>query len=108
MSELNVSEADDGRTVAGRVGQLVDIRLPENATAGYRWAIEQQDKDRLELVAEKTDYPEGALGSEGTAIFTFRLRAAGSATLALRYGRSWEGAESALKHYRLTIEISEN
>jgi inhibitor of cysteine peptidase len=108
MSELNVSEADDGRKVAGRIGQSIEIRLPENATAGYRWAIERQDTDRLELVSEKAEYPEGALGSDGVACFTFRLRAAGSVTLALRYGRSWEGAESALKHYRLTIEITEN
>ena len=108
MSELSMSEADDGRTVAGRVGQLIDIRLPENATAGYRWAIERQDKDRLELVAEKAEYPDGTLGSEGVACFTFRLRAAGSAALAMRYGRSWEGADSALKHYRLTVEITDD
>jgi inhibitor of cysteine peptidase len=105
MSVLSFSEPDDGRTVVGRIGELIDIRLPENATAGYRWTIERQDSDKLELVADKADYPERPLGSGGTASFIFRLRAAGSTTLALRYGRSWEGDDSVLKRYRLTVEI---
>jgi len=108
MSVLSLSEPDDGRTVAGRIGELVEIRLPENATTGYRWRIEQQDSDKLELITDKADYPERRLGSGGTASFLFRLRAAGSATLALRYWRSWEGDDSVLKRYRLTVDITGN
>ena len=37
---LSLVEKDSGRTIDIRSGETVQITLPENATTGYRWAID--------------------------------------------------------------------
>jgi predicted secreted protein len=36
---LVLSQTDNDRTVSVRVGDMVRISLPENASTGYRWTI---------------------------------------------------------------------
>ena len=36
----SLTDADNERTVDLRVGESVRLTLPENATTGYRWAID--------------------------------------------------------------------
>jgi len=40
-----LTEVDDGRTIAAKVGDTIELVLPENATTGYRWASIQQATD---------------------------------------------------------------
>ena len=96
--------ADNGRTVAARVGDVLDVQLPENATAGFRWRPAPAPAREGVLAAESAgaSYRAGATGSGGVAAFRIRVAAPGTATLRLRLGRSWEGA--AIQEFAVTVE----
>src|SRR5262249_55525939 len=74
---LQLSEADNDRTVDVHVGDTIRLTLPENATTGYRWAIDRRD-DVVEVVSEEPRYPSNAIGSGGEAVFTVRAKKYGS------------------------------
>ncbi|MFO1158722.1 MAG: protease inhibitor I42 family protein [Reyranellaceae bacterium] len=101
-----IRDQDNDRRVLLHVGEPIEIRLAENASTGYRWALESHDAGLLEPVEVTASYPGAAVGSGGEAIFRFRAVAAGSTTLALKYWRHWEGAGSAIRHFSVTFDIA--
>jgi len=101
-----LSDQDNGRRIALHVGDPIEIDLAENATTGYRWAVDSHDTHLLELVESTASYPGAAVGSGGHAIFRFRPIAAGSTVLALKYWRHWEGADSAIRRFSVTLDIA--
>src|SRR5664279_4227950 len=60
---LSLVEKDSGRTIDIRSGETVEITLPENATTGYRWAIDHCDEEIIEALATEPHYPAKAVGS---------------------------------------------
>jgi len=84
------------------VGYRLEIRLAENATAGYRWTLDSYDAGQLELTEATASYPNAAVGSGGEAIFRFRVVGVGSSTLRLRYWRHWEGEGSIIQRFSVT------
>ncbi len=98
-----LTEADDGRTVDVRVGETVEVTLPENATAGYRWAIDRLDPGIVEVKQSKPDYPSDQVGSAGRAPFVFKAAKAGSGEVLLKYWRHFEGDSSITQRFRLRL-----
>ena len=68
---LTLAESDADKTVDLPAGKTVEIRLPENATTGYRWTIETPDKSVCELVADERHGPEKAIPAR---LFKLTLR----------------------------------
>ena len=99
-----LTEADNGRTVSARVGDVLDVQLPENATAGFRWTPDPAEGGVLVAEATGASYPAGSTGSGGIAVFHFRVLASGTATLRLRLGRSWQA--TATEEFTVTVEAS--
>src|SRR5262249_26473393 len=56
---LQLSETDNDRTVDVHVGDTIRLTFPENATTGYRWALDRHD-DVVDVVAEEPRYPGNA------------------------------------------------
>ncbi len=91
MSQILVSHRDEGRTVQARCGDQIVVRLPENPTTGFQWAVVDVAESALTL--ENSDYepaPAGGLGGGGVAVHCFRARAAGSGRLRLVLRQEWE------------------
>jgi len=99
----SLTEKDDGGRVSANVDEIIEIHLAENATTGYRWTPESFDKAVFELIETTADYPHGAVGSGGQAIFRFRVIGPGSGALALRNWRQWEGDASVVKRFAVTV-----
>ncbi|WP_046316382.1 protease inhibitor I42 family protein [Mycobacterium sp. UM_Kg1] len=99
---LRLTERDDGRRIQLRVGDTIELRLPENAPAGYRWGVDSLDERLLELTETSGDYP-AATGSAGVACFHLRVRAPGESVLRLTYRRSWEGDTGVLSRFAVTV-----
>lgn len=102
----SLSPDDNGKSVDLRVGETLTVRLPENASTGYRWAPDQVDEDLLDLAAADPDYPSAAVGSGGEVTFTVRAKRAGTADLAFKNWRHWEGDPSVVERFRVRIEVS--
>jgi predicted secreted protein len=103
---ITVTEHNDGGQVRAQVGDTIEIHLAENATTGYRWEPDSLDPHLFELEEATGNYRSGAVGSGGDAQFWFKVRAAGSATLRLKYWRRWEGEGGVLKRFAVKIDAS--
>ena len=99
----SLTEADDGRSVDLRVGETVGVTLPENATTGYRWAIDRIDPGIVEANEAKPRYPSDQTGSAGRVTFAFKATKAGSGEVVLKYWRHFEGDASVTKRFRIRL-----
>ena len=108
MSSHLVTQADDGKTIEVRQGDLVTLRLPENPTTGYRWSLDEHDALALEP-AEKPKFEPAspAIGAGGIRTFTFLAKTVGESSLALSLRRSWERPTSGQKTFSVKIRIRE-
>jgi len=102
---LTIGESDNGRTLDIGKGESVRINLPENATTGYRWAIDRYDESLIEVIANDTAYPASAPGSAGQVAFTFRGKNVGSGEITLKYWRHWEGDSSITARFQVRLNV---
>ena len=105
MTMLLLTQRDTDRTVEIHLGDSVQICLPENATTGFRWAIDRYDEEYLEVVATESHYPENALGSGGVVSFVFRGKKVGTGEIVLKNWRHWEGDSSVTNRFGLRLRI---
>ena len=84
---------------------ILQITLPENATTGYRWAIDSYDEDLVKALANQPRYPAQAIGSGGEVAFTFEAKKIGSGEIVLKHFRHWEGDASINKRFRVVIRV---
>jgi inhibitor of cysteine peptidase len=96
MAAITLTRADDRRTVELRTGEVVTVRLEENPTTGYQWALEPAGDEVLSLEgSEHVRTPGSAVGGGGERVFTLRAKKVGSAILRARLRRAWEPAVTA-------------
>lgn len=102
---LMISESDNGRTVDVRVGESVRINLPENATTGYRWAIDRYDEEFIGALATEPRYTANAIGSGGQVAFIFQSKKVGTGEIVLKHWRHWEGDSSVTNRFRIRLNV---
>jgi inhibitor of cysteine peptidase len=103
-----------GRDAAGSlvrvpVGTLLDVRVPENPTTGYRWAVvgEDGEEEAVLPLAEDSYEGGGAVGSSGTRLLRFRASRPGRASLHLVHRRPWEGDVSDADRFDLDVLVEQ-
>lgn len=103
-SEVQLTAADNGKTIEPETGQALSITLDANPTTGYTWAvIEPSDEQVLRQVGEIEFEPESELiGAGGVQIIKFEVVNAGTTTLKLVYHRPWESVEP-LDTFSITV-----
>ena len=102
---LSLSENEDGRTAQVRVGETIEVTLPENASTGYSWTVDRLDADIVQQHSAESRNPAKAIGAPGTILFTFEAVKAGTGEIALKYWRSWEGDASVSKRFRIRLSV---
>jgi inhibitor of cysteine peptidase len=102
---LSIVATDNGRTFQVPVGGLVRILLPENASTGYRWAIDQYSKETIEPVSTQSRYNADVVGSGGEVEFIFKALKIGTAKLTLKQWRHWEGDSSIIDRFFVNLIV---
>ena len=111
MATIQLSPADDGRTVTARPGDEIVVVLPENATTGFRWHLDVVDgilalvSDGYVTLAEADAEPR--VGRGGLREFRFQVGAPGAGSLALKHWQEWEGEASVTMRFSLRVEALE-
>jgi inhibitor of cysteine peptidase len=105
MAEVAVTPEDNGRVVAVKVGDTISVRLPENPTTGYSWALDSIDAQRLEAGAPAYKGEGAGLGTGGVKTWKLVARAPGRTRLGLKRWRHWEGDTSIVERFSVTIDI---
>jgi predicted secreted protein len=89
------------------VGASFGVRLPENRTTGYRWRIQECDRESLEVVRDEFQAPATArAGAGGEHVWEFLARAPARSRLRLGLGRSWEPTALA-RTFELDVSVQQ-
>jgi inhibitor of cysteine peptidase len=108
MNTTTLTEADNGKSLKIGLGDAVTIRLKENPTTGYRWAVDRIDNQVLQT--EASDFnagTAGGIGSGGEHTFSFRSKKTGTAGIQFKLWREWEGDRSITDRYSVNIEVAD-
>lgn len=101
MGDIEVREP--GTRISASPGDRIVIRIPENATTGYQWQVEQV-ADPLELESSEMIPPaEAAPGAGGERRVVLRARGPGQARVALRLERPWERQPTDRFEFDVTV-----
>jgi inhibitor of cysteine peptidase len=105
MSTVTLTQSENGATVEVPAGGTVVIRLEENPTTGFRWAIDSVDQQVLKLQSDDYSGSGGGAGAGGLRTFTLGTVAAGTTHIQLKLWREWEGDASITQRFAATIRV---
>jgi inhibitor of cysteine peptidase len=106
VATITLTRADNGNAVALRVGDRLVLRLEENPTTGYRWALETHDENVVSLQhQEYVTSPHAAVGGGGHRSWMFIAQKVGTDTLHLKLWRAWEGETSVTRRFTVTLHV---
>jgi inhibitor of cysteine peptidase len=104
MSEV-LTKADNGKTVESPIDGEIVLRLPENPSTGYRWAVEAVDAKLVDVQENEYVPLSDTVGSGGVAQWIIRAKATGTTQIRLKRWRHWEGERSVLERFEFTLRI---
>ena len=106
MAGLNLTAAANGQSFEIKTGETVVVRLAENPTTGYTWAVANSNDQALTLQSsEYVSSNTGLAGSGGERTFTFETAQPGQATLELKHWRAFVGDKSIVDRFSVTINV---
>jgi inhibitor of cysteine peptidase len=104
---VTLTEADNERAIVVARGETIRIRLRDAAGTGFQWKIELSDPDVLEVL--ESDYIQSAgarVGGAGQRLWLMRAKAVGSVRLSAKRWRPWEGEQSVVERFAVSIQVS--
>jgi inhibitor of cysteine peptidase len=104
-ASTSLTSSDNGKTIQAHVGDEIAIALDANPSTGYGWSVEKIDGTLLTLKQSNFSASSSAIGSGGTQTLTFVAKSVGTATLQLKYWRSFVGEKSITQRFTITIRI---
>jgi inhibitor of cysteine peptidase len=105
MSEITLTQNDRGGSFEASPGDEVLIRLEENPTTGYRWALDEVDERVLDPT--DTDYSmsgEAGIGGGGVRTFAFTARSPGTTRVRLQLRQEWD-PENPEDDFEATVTV---
>jgi inhibitor of cysteine peptidase len=101
-----VTDADNGKTVQIKMGDVLEVRLSSNPTTGYEWYVQKQSTALLKLTGQSwTQPPPGLVGAPTVQIIDFAPTGKGTGVLMLHYVRSWEPPNPNEQQWSLHVTI---
>jgi predicted secreted protein len=106
LAAVKLTEADAGRTVDLKEGDVLEVVLEGNPTTGYNWGVKFPLSSILTQVGDPMFQPDTDLtGSGGKIIFRFTASAPGQTPLKLLYQRWWEKDIPPLDEFEVTVRV---
>jgi predicted secreted protein len=101
----DIEAGASGTTVSISRSDRVVVRLPENASTGYRWSVTELS-DRLEVASDELILPgQAGPGAAGERVLRLRPRQPGRAQVSLHLKRDWEPEPVA--RFDLEVEVTD-
>ncbi len=101
-----LTREDNDKTIEVQVGDSIVVRLPENPTTGFTWAIDKASDDVPPLeTSEYSPAADAGVGGGGQRSLTFKAIRAGTVRLQLKLWREWEGDKSIADRFTATIRV---
>jgi inhibitor of cysteine peptidase len=100
-----IDQTHSGQTLDLPVGQVMEVRLAENPTTGYRWAVVANGAPACAVLNDRFERPAGPPGAGGEHMWQIKGIAAGECEIAMHYRRSFQPdavGQSFALHVRVT------
>jgi predicted secreted protein len=103
---MSVVEVDKkGSELEASVGDEVIVRLTENSTTGYQWAVRDAGPALAVESSEVAGVPGAAPGAAGERVIRFRAKQPGTAVVSLVLERPWEHAQSPQDVFGFVVHV---
>jgi inhibitor of cysteine peptidase len=102
---LRIDEGCNGHEVESFVNQILEIRLSENPTTGFRWSLVSSGKPVCKLVRDYFESAGSSPGREGSHHWRFKATQRGEASIKLIYKRSWEQNGVGTRTFALHVRV---
>jgi inhibitor of cysteine peptidase len=102
----SIGEGQNGKSLELATGETVEIRLPENATAGFSWSVISGGAPACALVGEERVASPSPPGAGGEHVFRLRARQPGEASVELNYRRAFEDAPARRFTMRVRVRAA--
>jgi inhibitor of cysteine peptidase len=103
---LHLDESSLDRTVRVPVGQVIELRLNENPTTGFRWSFAADGAPVCSVVADKFERTADRPGAGGEHAWQIEAVRAGTCHLRLVYRRPFGPAAPPARTFALDVEVS--
>ena len=105
---LHVDESFMNQTIDLPVGQVMELRLKENTTTGFRWSFAADGTPSCTLVGDAFEPGENRPGAGGEHAWQIKAVRVGACDLKLFYRRSFEsdGVPPA-QSFTLRVQVTE-
>ncbi|MEZ4732111.1 MAG: protease inhibitor I42 family protein [Caldilineaceae bacterium] len=101
-----LTSANQGEVLELRPADRLLIRLPENPTTGFQWAVDTIDDRFVGVQSATYEIASNAgIGGGGTRLFRLVAKQAGVTQVRLKLWREWLGDSSVTQWYQLTIRV---
>lgn len=108
-AEVQLMDADNGRSIEVAHGGTVIVALTSNPSTGYAWAVDPSPGPQLKQLGDATYVPAGStlpvVGAGGTEKFTFSAASPGTVTLHLIYRRSFEPGVAPIRTFEVSVTV---
>jgi predicted secreted protein len=103
---ITVTTAQEGREIALKVGDILQVELQGSGGTGYKWLPEETFAPYLKLMDQSSrQLKPGRLGGPVMHIWRFQAQMPGATGISMDYCRPWEGVKTATDHFRLKLRI---
>ena len=100
-----IDESLNRATLPARVGGAFEVRLPENPTTGFRWAVIQDGRPGCRATGDAYQ-PNGARpGAGGEHRWMFEATKPGRSRIELVYRRAWDSPSDDSRKFEITIYV---
>ena len=107
QSIRNLTEADNGRSIELKVGDVLEVTLPGNPTTGFQWEVDSVDSAILRQIGEPEFKPSNnAVGSGGNFTLRFEAVGTGQTELKMIHHRSFEENVPPIQTFEVTITVT--
>jgi inhibitor of cysteine peptidase len=101
-----LTSADNGRTIELHVGAEAALRLPENPSTGYRWAVDAADPSLVRIEERGYLATSEKIGAPGEAQWLMKAKVPGATEIKLKRWRQWEGERSVVERFEIKLRVS--
>jgi|SRR4051794_34079171 len=106
MAVIRISEGQRGATVEAKVGDTLELTLPENATTGFQWEPGETSGVVAIETSELVPPNDARAGAAATRHVVARAMQPGNDRLTLRLRRSWEPPEKTEDTFTVEIAVA--
>lgn len=103
---LLIQQENNGQTFDATIGQVFEIRLPENPTTGFRWDM-ASGKPAYAVIRDEFRPPQPARpGAPGEHTWELKALAAGDCEIELSYRRRWQPDDQPANTFRVRLHVT--